>query len=126
MLIGTALQRFFFSNDFRYQPQWACYCARMVWLATLFSEEMKSGDRYLHPFSIQHLMEWGEKSGKAQGKWFAPSTIAYVYREVISKYAEQQLGLSLHMCEAGLNTVYVVCFSFHSLIITLSSLYLPE
>ena len=122
MLVGTALQRLLFSNNFRYQPQWACFCPRSVWLTSLFSEEMNLGDRYKHPFSIQHLMEVGEKAGKPQGQWFTPSIIAYVYKEILSKYAEQQLGLSIHLCEAGLNTVYTV---YLPLFLSLPLIYSP-
>ena len=100
MLMGTAIQRCLFSRQFIYEPEWGCFCTQMVWLASLFNEEMRAGTRHLHPFSIQHLMETGEQSGKLQGRWFAPSTIAFVFKQLISKYAEQQLGLSVFFCVA--------------------------
>lgn len=108
MLMATALQRNIFSKSFKFDPTWCCFCPKVVWFSSLFSEEMHPNSRHLHPFSIQHLMECGEMYGKKQGQWFAPSTIARVYTDLISKYAERQLGISVYLCETGLNTIFVV------------------
>eukprot|EP00770_Monocercomonoides_exilis_P001265 MONOS_1257.1-p1 / transcript=MONOS_1257.1 / gene=MONOS_1257 / organism=Monocercomonoides_exilis_PA203 / gene_product=unspecified product / transcript_product=unspecified product / location=Mono_scaffold00021:152874-155395(+) / protein_length=820 / sequence_SO=supercontig / SO=protein_coding / is_pseudo=false len=107
MLVAEAIQRHLLGRNFSFNPNFFPFCPRCVWLASLFSDEMKPGTRYQHPFSIQHLMELGENYGKAQGQWFAPGTIANVYKSIITRHVGPQLGMAVYIPPAGFNTIYI-------------------
>jgi hypothetical protein len=111
MLVAEAMSRELFGRDFVYNPDIFPNCPRCVWFVSLFSEEVRKDTRHLHPFSIQHLIETGEKFRKKQGKWFAPGTIAFVYEYLLAKYAPPPLQLGVYLCPQGLNSVYIVCLS---------------
>ena len=108
MVVAEAIQRSMMGKDFISNEQDSVYCPRQIWLASLFTEEMSENTRHKHPFSIQHLMALGETFGKREGEWFAPGTIAAVYKYIFENYCEEQLNMSIYLCEPGFNTVFEV------------------
>lgn len=112
MLVAEAAQRSFFGENFVNDSRYMKYCPKQVWLASLFNDEMVKNTRHLHPFSVQHLMQLGVEFGKDEGEWFAPGTIAQVYKKIFDEYCEEQFNMSIYICPPGLNTLYVVCNLF--------------
>ena len=108
MLVAEALQRSMFGRTFILNEMYMPFCARQIYLASLFSDELQPNTRHLHPFSVQHLMEIGTQFGIAEGEWFGGGTIAAVYERVVSRYCQEQIGMAVYVAPPGLNTIYAV------------------
>jgi cysteine protease ATG4 len=87
MVVAECFQRFFFGRSYIFNEYSCRFCKRMKWLICMFSERVLSNqNKKIHPFSINNLIEKGEEYGFPEGSWFAPSTVAKVYKSLIEQY----------------------------------------
>ncbi|KAK2963007.1 Cysteine protease ATG4C [Blattamonas nauphoetae] len=107
MLVASSYQRALFGPQFRVTNEYLRHCPRCLWMTSLFSEEMAPFTSHLHPFSIQTLLERGERYDKRQGQWFGPGTIANVYKDLFLEFCPASSIMHVHMCEQGLNTIFM-------------------
>jgi hypothetical protein len=104
MLVAECFQQLLFGRGFVYDEN-NCKCPRLLWLTSMFTERMSPNeDQNLHPFSVNNLIETGQKYGIVEGKWFSPSSIANTFKDLIGRYFPQ-----LDVYVRSDNTIFFVC-----------------